>query len=206
MEKANEQRTEHKVGERMLGTDPATGEPVSVKIGRFGPIAQIGSTESEAKPRFASLRKDQSIMDITLEEALKLFDLPREVGTFEDKTVTAAVGRFGPYLRHDGKFVSIPKDLSPTTITLDEAIELIQAKRTADSNKTVKTFDEDPDLQILNGRYGVYISYNKANYKIPKTVTDPAALTYEEVKALIEQQEAAPKKTTARRASSTRKK
>ena len=145
-------------------------------------------------------------MDITLEEALKLFDLPREVGTFEDKTVTAAVGRFGPYLRHDGKFVSIPKDLSPTTITLDEAIELIQAKRTADSNKTVKTFDEDPDLQILNGRYGVYISYNKANYKIPKTVTDPAALTYEEVKALIEQQEAAPKKTTARRASSTRKK
>ena len=206
VEKANEQRTEHKVGERMLGTDPATGEPVSVKIGRFGPIAQIGSTESEAKPRFASLRKDQSIMDITLEEALKLFDLPREVGTFEDKTVTAAVGRFGPYLRHDGKFVSIPKDLSPTTITLDEAIELIQAKRTADSNKTVKTFDEDPDLQILNGRYGVYISYNKANYKIPKTVTDPAALTYEEVKALIEQQEAAPKKTTARRASSTRKK
>ncbi len=194
VEKANELRTEHKVGERMLGTDPATGEPVSVKIGRFGPIAQIGSTESDAKPRFASLRKDQSIMDITLEEALKLFDLPREVGTYEDKTVTAAVGRFGPYLRHDGKFVSIPKDLSPTSISLEEAIELIEAKRVAEKNKTVKTFDEEPDLQILNGRYGVYISYQKANYKIPKTVTDPAALTYDEVKAIIADQESAPKK------------
>ncbi len=198
VEKANELRTEHKVGERMLGTDPATGEPVSVKIGRFGPIAQIGSTESDAKPRFASLRKDQSIMDITLEEALKLFDLPREVGTYEDKTVTAAVGRFGPYLRHDGKFVSIPKDLSPTSISLEEAIELIEAKRVAEKNKTVKTFDEEPDLQILNGRYGVYISYQKANYKIPKTVTDPAALTYDEVKAIIADQESAPKKKTTR--------
>ncbi len=198
VEKANELRTEHKVGERMLGTDPATGEPVSVKIGRFGPIAQIGSTESDAKPRFASLRKDQSIMDITLEEALKLFDLPREVGTYEDKTVTAAVGRFGPYLRHDGKFVSIPKDLSPTSISLEEAIELIEAKRVAEKNKTVKTFDEEPDLQILNGRYGVYISYQKTNYKIPKTVTDPAALTYDEVKAIIADQESAPKKKTTR--------
>ncbi len=199
VEKANELRTEHKVGERLLGTDPATGEPVSVKIGRFGPIAQIGSTESEAKPRFASLRKDQSIMDITLEEALKLFDLPREVGTFEDKTVTAAIGRFGPYLRHDGKFVSIPKTLSPTSITIDEAIELILAKREADNNKTVKTFAEDPDMQILNGRYGVYISYKKSNYKIPKSVTDPAALTYDEAKTIVAEQDAAPKKTTSRR-------
>lgn len=137
-------------------------------------------------------------MDITLEEALKLFDLPREVGTYEDKTVTAAVGRFGPYLRHDGKFVSIPKDLSPTSISLEEAIELIEAKRVAEKNKTVKTFDEEPDLQILNGRYGVYISYQKANYKIPKTVTDPAALTYDEVKAIIADQESAPKKKTTR--------
>ncbi|MDE6394536.1 MAG: DNA topoisomerase I, partial [Duncaniella sp.] len=199
VEKANGLRTEHKVGERMLGNDPATGEPVSVKIGRFGPIAQIGSTDSDAKPRFASLRKDQSIMDITLEEALKLFDLPREVGTFEDKAVTAAIGRFGPYLRHDGKFVSIPKDLSPTSISLEEAIALIEAKRQADNNKVVKTFDEDPELQILNGRYGVYVSYHKSNYKIPKSVTDPAAMTYDEVKALISEQEAAPKKTTTRR-------
>ena len=197
--KANEMRTEHKVGERMLGTDPATGEPVSVKIGRFGPIVQIGSTDSDSKPRFASLRKDQSIMDITLEEALKLFDLPREVGSFEDKTVTAAIGRFGPYLRHDGKFVSIPKDLSPTSITLDEAIELILAKRAADSNKIVKTFPEDPDLQILNGRYGVYISFKKSNYKIPKTVTDPSALTYDEAKAIVEDQDNAPKKPSRRK-------
>ena len=199
VEKANGLRTEHKVGERMLGNDPATGEPVSVKIGRFGPIAQIGSTDSESKPRFASLRKDQSIMDITLEEALKLFDLPREVGTFEDKSVTAAIGRFGPYLRHDGKFVSIPKDLSPTSISLEEAIELIKAKRQADSNKVVKTFDEDPEIQILNGRYGVYVSYHKSNYKIPKSVSDPAAMTYDEVKALISEQDAAPKKTVTRR-------
>jgi len=199
VEKANELRTEHKVGERILGNDPATGEPVSVKIGRFGPIAQIGSTDSDTKPRFASLRKDQSIMDITLEEALKLFDLPREVGTYEDKTVTAAIGRFGPYLRHDGKFVSIPKDLAPTSITLEEAITLIEAKREAERNKTVKTFDEDPELQILNGRYGVYISYQKSNYKIPKKVTDPAALTYDEVKAIIAEQDATPKKTSARR-------
>ena len=121
------------------------------------------------------------------------------MGTYEDKTVTAAIGRFGPYLRHDGKFVSIPKDLAPTSITLEEAIELIEAKRVAEKNKTVKTFDEEPELQILNGRYGVYISYKKANYKIPKTVTDPAALTYDEVKAIIAEQDAAPKKTSSRR-------
>ena len=189
----------------MLGNDPATGEPVSVKIGRFGPIAQIGSTESDAKPRFASLRPGQSIMDITLEEALKLFDLPREVGEYEGKAITAAIGRFGPYLRHDGKFVSIPKTLSPTAITLEEAIDLINEKRTADNNKTVKVFDEDPEVQILNGRYGVYISSHKTNYKIPKSVTDLAALTFDEVKTIIESQDAAPKKPS-RRAASSRKK
>ena len=205
VEKAVETRSEHKVGERVLGNDPATGEPVSVKIGRFGPIAQIGSTESDAKPRFASLRPGQSIMDITLEEALKLFDLPREVGEYEGKAITAAIGRFGPYLRHDGKFVSIPKTLSPTAITLEEAIDLINEKRTADNNKTVKVFDEDPEVQILNGRYGVYISSHKTNYKIPKSVTDLAALTFDEVKTIIESQDAAPKKPS-RRAASSRKK
>ncbi|MDE5728069.1 MAG: type I DNA topoisomerase [Duncaniella sp.] len=194
VEKANEMRTERKVGERLLGSHPETGEPVSVKIGRFGPIAQIGSTDAEAKPRFASLRKDQSVFDITLEEALKLFDLPRQLGEYEGKTVTAAIGRFGPYIRHDGKFVSIPKTLSPTTVTLEEAVELIEAKRKADSNKVVKTFDEDPETSILNGRYGVYISSNKSNYKIPKTVSDPSALTLDEVKAIIAAQDAAPKK------------
>ena len=198
VEKANDMRTEHKVGERILGNDPQTGEPVSVKIGRFGPIVQIGSADSENKPRFASLRKDQSVFEITLEEALKLFDLPREVGDFEGKPVIAAVGRFGPYLRHDGKFVSIPKTLSPTSISLEEAAELITAKREADNNKIVKTFDEEPEIKILNGRYGVYISRNKENFKIPKSVTSPAELTLEQVHEIIAEQEKAPKKTTKR--------
>ena len=198
VEKANEMRTEHKVGERLLGTDPASGEPVSVKIGRFGPIVQIGSADSKEKPRFASLRKDQSVFDIQLDDALKLFDLPREVGEFEGKTIVAAIGRFGPYLRHDGKFVSIPKDISPTSITIDEAESLIRAKREADSNKVVKTFDEDPELQILNGRYGVYISYKKTNYKIPKSVENPKELTLEQVHEIMANQDKSPKKTTRR--------
>lgn len=206
VEKANEMRTEHKVGERLLGTDPTTGEPVSVKIGRFGPIVQIGSTDSKDKPRFASLRKDQSVFDINLEEALKLFDLPREVGEFESQPVVAAIGRFGPYLRHDGKFISIPKDLSPTSITIEEAESLIRAKREADSNKVVKTFDEDPDVQILNGRYGVYIAYKKSNYKIPKTIANPAELTLEEVRQIIEEQDKAPKRTTTARKTAARAK
>ena len=200
---ANELKTEHKVGERSLGTDPKTGEPVSVKIGRFGPIVQIGSADADTKPRFASLRKGQSIFDITLEEALRLFDLPRHLGDFEGKEVTAAVGRFGPYIRHDGKFVSIPKDMTATSISLAEAIELIKAKRELEANKIVRTFDEAPDIQILNGRYGVYIAAGKTNYKIPKTVADPAALTLDEVKAIMEEQDKAPKKT---RKTSARKK
>lgn len=202
VEKANEMRTEHKIGERMLGNDPQTGEPVSVKIGRFGPIVQIGSADSDTKPRFASIRKDQSVFDITLEDALKLFELPREVGEFEGEPIIAAVGRFGPYLRHAGKFVSIPKDLSPTSISIEEAEELIMAKRNADNNKIVKTFTEDPDVQILNGRYGVYISYKKGNYKIPKSVIQPADLTLEEVREIIAAQDKAPKKTVKRTAKS----
>ncbi|MDE5651010.1 MAG: hypothetical protein K2I35_08410 [Duncaniella sp.] len=198
VEKAHDMHTEHKIGERILGNDPQTGEPVSVKIGRFGPIVQIGSADSETKPRFASLRKEQSVFDITLEEAMKLFELPREVGEFEGKPVVAAVGRFGPYLRHDGKFVSIPKNISPTSISLEEAEELIKAKREADNNKIVKTFDEDTDVQILNGRYGVYISYKKGNYKIPKNVSDPATLTLEQVREIISEQDKAPKKTVKR--------
>ncbi|MBD5353696.1 MAG: type I DNA topoisomerase [Bacteroides sp.] len=206
VEKANDLRTEHKVGERLLGTDPTTGEPVSVKIGRFGPIVQIGSAESKDKPRFASLRKDQSVFDIELADALKLFELPRHVGEFEGKEVIAAVGRFGPYLRHDGKFVSIPKDLSPTSITIEEAEELIKAKREADSNKVVKTFEEDPEIQILNGRYGVYIAYKKSNYKIPKSVENPADLTIEQVRQLIEEQDKAPKRPARRAAGGSRSK
>lgn len=199
VEKANGMRTEHKVGERQLGVHPESGLPVSVKIGRFGPVVQIGSGDSGDKPHFASLRKDQSVFDITLEEALKLFELPRTVGQYEGKDVIAAVGRFGPYLRHDGKFVSIPKDIAPTAITIDEAISLINAKRAEEANKVVKTFDEDPDIQILNGRYGIYIACKKSNYKIPKSVADPAALSLEEVRAIIADQDAKPKKATTRR-------
>lgn len=196
--RADEMRLEHKVGERLLGTDPESGKPVSVKIGRFGPVVQIGDSADAEKPRFASLRKDQSVFDITLEEALKLFDLPRKLGEFEGEEVTVAVGRFGPYVRHAGKFVSIPKDISPLEITLEQAEELITAKREADTKKIVKTFHEEPDLQILNGRYGVYIAYKKANYKIPKTVANPAALTLDECKKIIESQPE-PTKRTARR-------
>lgn len=205
VERANDMRLEHKVGERVLGTDPASGKPVSVKIGRFGPVVQIGESTDEEKPRFASLRKDQSVFDITLADALKLFELPRDLGSFEDETVTVAAGRFGPYIRHAGKFVSIPRTLSPLDITLDEAVELIKAKREADSKKLVKTFDEDPELQILNGRYGMYLSYKKNNYKLPKTVEDPAALTREECLAIIESQESKPRRTSTRRTTATRR-
>lgn len=200
--KANDMRLEHKVGERILGTDPATGRVVSVKIGRFGPVAQLGDANSDEKPQFAPMRKDQSVFDITLEEALKLFELPRHLGQYEDADVSVNIGRFGPYVRHQNKYVSIPKGLTPQTITLDEAIRLIEAKRIADSQKVVKTFEEDPDMQILNGRYGVYIAYKKSNYKIPKTVENPADLTLEQCLEIVSAQDSKPKarRTVTRRA------
>ena len=185
VDKALNTHTQHRVGERMLGTDPATGKPVSVKIGRFGPMIQLGDGESDEKPQFASLLKGQSVSTITLEEALKLFEFPRLIGSFEDADVTVAIGRFGPYVKHDGKFVSIPKELSPAHITLEEAIELIVSKRTAEANKVAKTFDEDPDLQILNGRFGKYIKYKGDNYKIPRTVENPDDLTLEQCREII---------------------
>lgn len=203
VDKTLNMRLEHKVGERMLGTDPATGEPVSVKIGRFGPLVQVGDGEGDNKPRFASLLKGQSVATITLEEALKLFDFPRELGTFEDADVTVAIGRFGPYVRHKGKFVSIPKDEAPASVGLERAIELILAKRDSESKKVVKTFDDAPGTQILNGRFGVYIASDGANYKIPKTVADPAALTLDEVREIIASQEAKPK--TKRRVAAKKK-
>jgi DNA topoisomerase-1 len=196
-------RLEHKVGERLLGKDPKTGQPISVKIGRFGPLVQIGDGDSDTKPQFASLLKGQSVATITLDEALKLFAFPRNIGQYEDVDVTVAIGRFGPYIKHKDLFVSIPKDMQPAAITLDEAIELINNKRTEQSKKLVKTFDEDENLQILNGRYGVYISYNKGNYKIPKTVSDPASLSYDEAMAIVNSDEAKPKKA---RRTTTRKK
>ncbi len=199
--RASQMRLEHKVGERVLGTDPATGKTVSVKIGRFGPVIQIGESTDEEKPRFASLRPDQSVFDITLQDALKLFEMPRHLGSFEDAEVSVGIGRFGPYVKHSGKYVSIPKAIAPTAITLEEAIDLIRAKREAEAKKEVKLFPDDPDMQILNGRYGVYIAYKGSNYKIPKTVSDPAALTLEECRAIVENQENKPKRTMRRTAS-----
>lgn len=199
IEKINSMKLEHKVGERHLGEDPKTGKPVSVKIGRFGPMVQLGSASDEEKPQFASLEPGQSINSITLEEALKLFELPRTVGEYEGKTVVAAIGRFGPYIRHNGVFVSIPKDLTPLGITLPEAIELIEKKRETEANRFIKEFDEMPGLQVLNGRFGPYIAYKAegakkaTNYKIPKG-EDPNGLTLDRVKALMEAQDAAPKK------------
>ncbi len=205
VDKAMNMRLEHKVGERVLGNDPATGKPVSVKIGRFGPLVQLGGGDDGEKPQFASLLKGQSIEDITLEEALNLLEFPRVIGEYEGKEVSVAIGRFGPYVKHAGKFVSIPKNIAPAAITLEEAEELIVGKRDAENKKTVKTFDEEPELSILNGRYGVYISYKKNNYKIPKSISDPAALTLDECMEIVNGQERKPKKTS-RRATTTRKK
>ena len=199
-------KTEHKVGERQLGIDPKSGNPVFVKIGRYGPVVQIGvahADDKEApKPQFASLMKGQSIDTIKLEEALKLFDLPRTVGEYEGKVMVAAVGRFGPFIRHDGKFVSIPKDLNPLTITAEEAIALIDGKREKDEQRFIKKFEEDPEMEILKGRFGPYISYQKANYRIPKTVTDPTAMTLEDCKKIIAdapEKAATGKKTTRKK-------
>jgi len=191
-------RLEHKVGERLLGTDPVSGKPVSVKIGRFGPLVQVGEGDKDEKPRFASLLKGQSVQTITLEDALKLFDFPRLIGEYEGEDVTVAIGRFGPYIKHAGAFTSIPKDIAPAEITIDQAIALINEKRDEAKKRVVKTFDEDPGVQILNGRYGVYIACGKNNYKIPKTVVDPAALTLAECREIIAAQDAAPKKTARR--------
>lgn len=204
IEKVDSMRLEHKVGERVLGNDPKTGRPVSVKIGRYGPVVQIGEATDEEKPLFASLLEGQSINDITLEEALKLFELPRTVGTLDGHAVTAAIGRFGPYIHFDKMFVSIPKDLAPQTITLEEAAELIKKKMEQEANRLIKDFPEKPGLEVLNGRYGPYIAYKKegakkaTNYKIPKG-TDPASLSLDDVNAIMEKQDAAPAKTSRRK-------
>ncbi len=205
VEKVSNLRLEHKVGERLLGDDPKTGKPVSVKIGRFGPVVQLGSTESDEKPQFASLKKEQSINTITLEEALKLFDLPRDLGEFEGEVVTVAVGRFGPYIKHDGKFVSIPKGFTPETITLEEAQQLIVEKRDSEAKKVLRTFDEEPELEVLNGRFGVYIAYKKKNYKIPKG-TDIDSLTLADCLKIVEDEANVPKKKVVRRKVTTTKK
>lgn len=184
VESATNTQTDHKVGERILGVDPKSGRQVSVKIGRFGPMVQIGVQEEEEKPQFAGLQKTQSITTITLEEALKLFELPRSVGEFEDKDVSVGTGRFGPYIKHNGKFISLPKGYDPYSVDLDSAISLIEDKRKKDAEKLIKTFTEDADLQILNGRYGPYIAYQKTNYKIPKG-TVPADLDFDAAMKIV---------------------
>jgi len=185
-------------GEKLLGTDPESGKNVYVKIGRFGPIVQIGDTESEEKPKFAGLRKGQSMDTITLEEALKLFEFPRILGKYEDQDVSVAIGRFGPYVRLGNLFVSIKKDDDPASISLERAIELIEAKRKADREKIIKTFDENPDVQVLNGRYGPYLVIKKQNYKIPKG-TDPASLTLEDCIEISKDPKNMPKKRFAKK-------
>ena len=192
VERVSHLRLEHKVGERQLGIDPKTGEPVFVKIGRFGPLVQIGEARDGQKPRFASLRKGQSVNDITIEEALDLFSFPRVIGDFEGEEVSVAIGRFGPYVKHGKSFASIPKDIDPMEVTINQAIEILRAKQEAENNRVIKTFS--PDLQILNGRFGVYISYKKGNYKIPKSVANPAELTEAQCLDIINAQEAKSKK------------
>lgn len=196
----------HKVGERILGDDPASGKPVSVKIGRFGPVVQIGTAGDNEKPRFAQLKKDMSIETITLEEALELFKLPRTLGEYEGKTVTVGAGRFGPYIYNNGLYTSLPKTMDPMDITLEEAIELILKKKESEAQKHLKKFEEDPDLEILNGRYGPYITYKGSNYKIPKNIV-PQDLNYEACKEIIRlQNDPEAPKAKAPRKKSTKKK
>ena len=170
VEKTLSSKSEHKVGERVLGIDPASGKPVSVKIGKYGPVAQIGTAEDEEKPRFAQLTKEYSLETITLEEALGLFQLPRALGELDGYPVSVGIGRFGPYVRCDKLFVSIPKTKDPHTLTLEEAEALIREKQDAETKRVIKVFKENPDLQILNGKYGPYIAYEKKNYKIPEHI------------------------------------
>ena len=162
--------SERSVGERILGKDPNTGKPIIVRLGRFGPMAQIGESNDEEKPKFASLLKGQSIENISLEEALSLFKLPRSIGQFENMEITAGTGRFGPYLKHNGKYYSIkPTVDNPLTITLERAVTIIEEKRIELQNKIIKTYSEDPEIQVLNGRWGPYIAFKKNNFKIPKS-------------------------------------
>jgi len=182
------ENAEREKGERLVGIDPKSGKNIYVKIGRYGAMAQIGESEDEEKPRFASLKKGQSIEDISFEETIKLFDFPRSIGIYEDLEITVAIGRFGPYVKHNGLFASLDKTDDPASIDENRCIELIEAKRQKDRERFIKTFDQDAEIQVLKGRWGPYISYKKNNYKIPKT-QDAAELNYEEALKLIASQQ-----------------
>jgi DNA topoisomerase-1 len=180
-------RSEHKAGERLLGNDPVSGKPVFVKIGRFGPVVQIGSAEDRDKPQFAQLPKEKTMDGITLEEAVELFKLPRTLGEYEGKPVIIGAGRFGPYVLHDRRYTSLPKDEDPMAITLESAIKLVEGKRQEDAQKHIKVFEEDSKLEVLNGRYGPYLAYDGKNYRLPKSMHERAAdLTYDECMKVIE--------------------
>ena len=205
------ENSERSVGERVLGEDPKTGKPVTAKIGPYGPMVQIGTKEDEDKPRFASLQRGQLLETITFEEALELFKLPRDLGTYEDKKVVVSIGRFGPYVRHDSKFVSLKKEDNPYKIGLERAIELIEEKREKDRSKLIKTFDEDQEMQILNGRWGPYIAYKKKNYRIPKG-TKAENLTFKDCLKIIEgsakgekSKKSATKKATTKKTTNKKK-
>ena len=186
VEKVINARSEHKAGERQLGNDPKTGRPVFVKIGRFGPVVQIGAADDEQKPQFAQLPTDKRMDEITLDEALELFKLPRTVGQFEGSDVVIGAGRFGPYILHNKKYTSLPKTEDPMTVTLDTAIKLIEEKRQQEAQRHIKQFEEDAKLEILNGRYGPYIAYDGKNYRIPKAQHDKAAqLSYEQCMEIV---------------------
>lgn len=186
VEKVMNSHSEHKAGERLLGKEPATGKPVFVKIGRFGPVVQIGSADDNEKPRFSQIPSRLSMETITLSEALDLFKLPRTVGTFEDTDVVIGAGRFGPYVLHNKKYASLPKGADPMTVTLDEAIDIIKKKRETEQQRHLKTFPEDPKLEVLRGRFGPYLAYDGKNYRLPKALHERAAeLSYEECMKVV---------------------
>ena len=186
VEQTMNSRQQHKAGERQLGTDPKSGKPVFVKIGRFGPVIQIGSAEDKEKPSFAQLPKDKGMETITLEEALDLFKLPRTVGEFEGSPVVIGAGRFGPYILHNKKYVSLPEGEDPMTIKLSTAVALIERRRIEDNMRHLKKFDEDSKLEVMKGKYGPYLVYDGKNYRLPKAMHERAAeLTYEECMNVI---------------------
>ena len=188
VDKVMNSRQEHKAGEREIGIDPKSGKPVFVKIGRFGPVVQIGSADDAEKPRFAQMPKDKTMDSLTLEEALELFRLPRELDEYEGEKIVIGMGRFGAYVLYNKQYVSLPKDADPLTITLDEAIVLIEEKKSQEQQRHIKTFEEDAMMEVLNGRYGPYISYDGQNYRLPKPFHARAAeLTYEECKRIVDE-------------------
>ena len=184
VERVTTERSEQRVGQRILGTQPGTGLQVSVSIGRYGPMAQLGTSEDKEKPRFASLQSGQSLETITLDEALSLFDLPKTIGMYEGEPLTVASGRFGPYVRHAGKYYSLPKEADPLAYTEEEAIQLIKDKQANEEKSLIKTFSEDTELQIRDGRFGPYLKYKGENYKLPKG-TVPESLSYDDCLKLI---------------------